>query len=196
MKPEDLALGKVLVTPRSAPDPVFAESVILLVRYSGDEAVGLMVNRRSKVPVSRALHELKNAAAHNEPVFIGGPVELDTVLALARASKEPEGGTAVVGNIYLIGSKAGLEKALGGSEPNAVRTYLGYVGWGPHQLENEVRLGAWYIFGRGQDMAFDAEPDTLWTRMIARTEQQLVFTPPAPRMAFQSAPDSISHMPR
>lgn len=179
-RPEDLALGKILVTPRNAPDSAFAESVILLVRYNDDEAVGLMVNRRSKVPVSQALQELKTAAGHSEPVFIGGPVELNTVMALARASKEPEGGTAVLGNIYVIGSKTGLEKALGGPDPKAVRTYLGYVGWGPHQLENEVRLGAWYIFGRGQDMAFDAEPDTLWTRMVARTEQQLVFAPLGP----------------
>src|SRR5580704_13341366 len=83
-RPEDLAAGKILVTPRDSPDPLFAESVILLVRYSETGALGLMVNRRTTVPISRALREITAAAGHSDPVFVGGPVELDSVLALAR----------------------------------------------------------------------------------------------------------------
>src|SRR5690242_11723009 len=60
-RPEDLAQGKILVTPRDAPDPHFAESVILLARYTEDGAVGLMVNRRTEVPVSRVLKEIPEA---------------------------------------------------------------------------------------------------------------------------------------
>ncbi len=172
-RPEDLGIGKILVTPRNAPDPLFAESVILLVRYSDNEAVGLMVNRRSTVPVSRALHEIQAAAKHPEPVFVGGPVELDNVLALARAAKQPEGASAVLGDIYLVAARPSLEKALSATGANGLHVYLGYCGWGPHQLENEVRLGAWYIFDRSVDMAFDSDPATLWTRLVARTEQRI-----------------------
>lgn len=173
-RPEDLGIGKILVTPRNAPDPLFAESVILIVRYSNSEAVGLMVNRRSTIPVSRALHELPGAAKHAESVFVGGPVELDTVLALARAPKQPEGASGVLGDIYLLAAKTALEKALNVPDSSGLHIYVGYCGWGPHQLENEVRLGGWYVFDHSEDIAFDSDPATLWTRMIARTEQQVV----------------------
>lgn len=174
-RPEDLAQGKILVTPRNAPDPLFAESVILLVRYSSDgNAVGLMVNRRTTVPVSRALKEIPSAAKHAEPVYVGGPVELDTVLAVVRGTKAPEGAASVLGDIYLLMARSALEKALGQPDPNNLHIYLGYCGWGPHQLENEVRVGGWYVFDRSEELAFDADPATLWTRMIARTEQQIV----------------------
>lgn len=179
-RPEDLGVGKILVTPRDAADPHFAESVILIVRYSNGEAVGLMVNRRTTVPVSDVLHEIKGASKHSEPIFVGGPVELDTVLALTRASKKPDYADGVLGDIYLIGARTGIEKALAAPDASGLHVYLGYCGWGPHQLENEVRLGAWYIFDRSQDLSFDSDPSTLWTRMISRTEQQLVrllFTP-------------------
>ena len=173
-RPEDLAAGKILVTTRGMRDPLFAESVVLLVRYSETDALGLMVNRRTMLPISRALREMKGAEGNSSPVFVGGPVELDTEFALARAPHKPEGAAEVFGDIYLIAARPALEKAMGSaSNPSEMRIYLGYCGWGPHQLENEVRQGGWYIFNRSADLAFDAEPATLWTRLIGRAEAQM-----------------------
>ena len=53
--PEDLAVGKMLVATRHGTDSLFAKSVILLVRYDHTGALGLMVNRRTTIPISRAL---------------------------------------------------------------------------------------------------------------------------------------------
>jgi len=174
--PEDLAAGKILVATRGGTDSRFAKSVILLVRYDHTGALGLMVNRRTAIPISRALSELQEAVGHSDPIFVGGPVELPTVFALARAPRTPEGATKVFGDIYFISTKTGLEKALGrASDPNGLRIYLGYCGWGPRQLENEVLRGSWYIFSRSEDLAFDAKPATLWSRLIGKTERQLVW---------------------
>jgi putative transcriptional regulator len=174
-RPEDLEAGKILVANPDLPDPVFAKSVILLVRYNQTGALGLMVNHQTKVPISRALAKLEGAAGHSEPVFLGGPVELDTVFALARAPHKPDGATEVFGDLYFIDRKSALEKALGGSSnPNGLRIYIGYCGWSPRQLENEVRLGSWYIFNRNAALAFDAKPETLWSRLVGRAEQQIV----------------------
>jgi putative transcriptional regulator len=173
-KPQDLAVGKILVTPRDSPDPLFEQSVILLVRYSETESLGLVVNRRTTVPVSNVLRAVHGSAGHSDPVFVGGPVELDTVFALARAARKPEGANEVLGDVYFISARPALEKALGGpANPAGLRIYLGYCGWGPHQLENEARLGGWYIFDRSQDLAFDAAPATLWSRLVAQAEARI-----------------------
>jgi putative transcriptional regulator len=173
-RPEDLATGKILVTPRSAADPLFAESVILLVRYDANGALGLMVNRRTTVSISRALREIAGAAGHSEPVFVGGPVELDTVFALARAPQSPEGAKKVFGDVYFIAARPALEKAIGAdTSPSNLRIYIGYCGWGPQQLENEVRHGAWHIFSHNEDAAFDAEPSKLWRKLVAGAEDRL-----------------------
>jgi putative transcriptional regulator len=174
-RPEDLAVGKILVTPRNSPDPLFAESVILLVHYGEGGALGLMVNRRTTVPISRALREFPGASARTDPVFVGGPVELDTVFALARAPHSPEGAAGVLGDVYFITARGALEKALGGTtSPTGLRVYLGYCGWGPRQLNNEMRRGGWYIFDRSEDLAFDAEPSKLWTKLVAKAEDVMV----------------------
>lgn len=169
-RPEDLAVGKILVTPHEAPDPLFAESVIVLVQYSNTGALGLMINKRTTVPISRALEGVRGASKHSDLVFVGGPVQLDTVFALVRGAARPEGATEVFGNINFISTNAALEKVLAGAtNPGALRVYAGYCGWGPHQLENEMRLGGWYIFDRSEDLTFDADPATLWTRLERKT---------------------------
>lgn len=167
---EDLAVGKILVAPHGAPDPLFAESVIVLVQYSSTATLGLMINKRTTVPISRALQGIPGASKHSDPVFLGGPVQLDTLFALVRGAERPEGAADVFGNIRFISTKTALEKALsGGPNPGGLRVYAGYCGWGPHQLEDEMRLGGWYIFDRSEDLTFDADPATLWTRLERRT---------------------------
>ena len=120
------------------------------------------------------MRELEGATAHSDPVFVGGPVQLEAVLALARAARKPDGATRLFGEIYVISGKPALENALGeGSDSSGLRVYLGYCGWGPHQLENEVERGSWYIFDRDENLAFDAEPATLWLRLISKAEAQM-----------------------
>lgn len=170
----DLGIGKILVAKRDAPDSTFAETVILIVRYNHSGTVGLMLNRRTDVPVSRALDPLKGASGRSDPVFAGGPVELANVLALLRANTMPEGAEHVTGKVYLVPTGALLEKSLAKRpDPADFRAYLGYCGWAPGQLENETSHGFWRVLNGSADIIFDSEPETLWSRLIEKAEQRI-----------------------
>jgi putative transcriptional regulator len=188
---EDLGVGKLLVARRDAPDPIFAETVILLVRYQRSGTVGLVINRRTKVAIAKTLKELNGAKRRSEPVYLGGPVETDSVLALLHANVMPEGPVHVSGKVYLVTAKSLLEKTLaGGARATELRVYLGYCGWSNGQLEREVRQGVWDVFSSNADLAFDPEPNTLWTRLIAREEQNIahVQVPAHPPELFSTHP--------
>ena len=173
-RPEDLGVGKLLVVPRDSPDPNFAESVVLLVHYGEDGVVGLMINRQTTLPVSRLLPELKGSSKYSDPVYVGGPVTPESVIALLQSRSEPHDATHVFGNVYLVSTKRDLESALAaGMGPGELRIYLGYCGWTRGQLENEVKRGGWYIFDGSGALVFDSKPSTLWSRMIARTELRI-----------------------
>jgi len=170
----DLGVGKLLIAKRDAPDSTFAETVILVVRYTQGGTVGLMLNRRTDVPISRALDPLKGASGRSEPVFAGGPVEMPNVLALLRANAMPEGAEHVIGKVYLVPTGALLEKTLARRpDPADFRVYLGYCGWSPGQLENETSHGFWQVLNGSADIVFDSEPETLWSRLIERAEQRI-----------------------
>lgn len=175
-KTEDLALGKVLVMERNAPDPNFAESVILLIHYGKDGVVGLMLNQAAGVPLSR-LRDVNGTGSRTDPLYVGGPVELDTVTAVVRTPNPPPNGIHIAADLYAVQSKPGLEAALKASKgPDDLRVYLGYCGWVIPQLQNEVTHGSWHIFDHGERFVFDSKPATLWKRLIERTELQVVFT--------------------
>src|SRR5277367_5546759 len=81
------AVGRVLVATEKLGDPNFRESVVLILRSDPEKGtLGLMINRRSKVPLSRLFPEVNGAKA--DPVYLGGPVELSTAQALLRSSSK------------------------------------------------------------------------------------------------------------
>src|SRR5262245_30650641 len=87
----DLAAGKFLIAKRDLTDPNFAETVVLLIRYDEKGAMGLIVNRPTKVPLSKVFADIPAAKGRKDPVYLGGPVGLEGALGLLRASKQPEG---------------------------------------------------------------------------------------------------------
>jgi putative transcriptional regulator len=98
---------------------------------------------------------------------------MTAVLGLFTSRKKPEEATAILNEVYLVSSKRLLEKALAtGSGPTDLRLYLGYCGWAGGQLENEVRRGGWWIFDANAGAVFDPHPGSVWSRFIARTEQE------------------------
>jgi putative AlgH/UPF0301 family transcriptional regulator len=170
----DLGIGKILVARRDARESTFAETVILVVRYNHGGTVGLMLNRRTQVPVSRALEPLKGAGGRSDPVYGGGPVDLPNVLALLRANAMPEGAEHITGKVYLVSTGTLLEKTLAKRpDPADFRVYLGYCGWSPGQLESETSQGFWRVLSGSADIIFDSEPETLWSRLIERAEERI-----------------------
>src|ERR1700722_2234667 len=110
---DDLAVGQLLVASRDLGDPNFAKTVILLVHYSeGQGAVGLVLNKRTDVPISRVFRDMKEASGRSDPVYIGGPVEVNSVLALLKSVTKPEGAERVFGDVYLISKKDQLARTM------------------------------------------------------------------------------------
>ncbi len=171
----DLAAGNFLVSSRDLGDPNFSETVILLLRYDEEEgAMGLVINRRGDLPLSRVFQDLKQAKGRTDLAYVGGPVEPGDVLALLKSSTKLEDAERVFANVYLISDKDLLEKTLADkAEAGVFHVFLGYAGWGPGQLEHEVDLGAWHILPPDAASVFDSDPESVWPRLIRRTELRI-----------------------
>jgi putative transcriptional regulator len=164
---KELAAGKMLVAARTMSDSLFADSVILLFAYSPDGAAGLVVNRRSAMPVSRALPDLPMPDGPSPVLFLGGPVAMTEVRALVRSSAPVTGAHRVLKDVVLLTTVEAMEREVeAGALMTRIRLYAGYAGWAPGQLEREVLRGRWLIVDGDGDAVFDPNPDTLWRREI------------------------------
>jgi putative transcriptional regulator len=172
---KELAPGKLLVAARGLPDPNFAESVVVLADYDAKGAMGLIVNRQTKAPLTRVWPD-RDPSGADPTVFFGGPVSAPGVIALIRADEPSDDDRRVVADVYLVTSQQRLDEALNDNPaPSHVRVYVGYSGWGPGQLDRETAQGAWHVFDGAADVVFDPEPETVWRRQIRRTEVRLAL---------------------
>lgn len=169
---DDLVQGKILIADRKLADPNFFHTVVYLITYDEQGAVGLILNRETEAPVSKILSGVKEAANRKDSVFSGGPVEPASLLALYRTKNGRKGARLVSRDVYAVLDETVLKEALAaGADDTALRFYTGYAGWGPGQLLNELTAGAWYVVDGDPKTVFDQNPATLWDRLIRRKDE-------------------------
>jgi putative transcriptional regulator len=163
------AKGRLLVARRSVNDPRFAETVILLIGYGDQAAMGLIINRPTDVRLASALPKIKELRDRPDHLFVGGPVSPSAMLLLIRSAPAPNGAQPVFGDVYVSGKLETLRKALGKSgKTYRMRAYAGYAGWGPGQLDNEIARGDWAIGPADATTIFDMPSGDMWPKLIDR----------------------------
>jgi putative transcriptional regulator len=179
------APGQLLVATPLLEEPTFARSVVLLLDHDDDGTLGVVINRPTEVGVADVLPPWQPYATGPGVVFSGGPVALDSALALAtvigstRSDDEPLGWRRVVGALGLVDLDAPPE--LLAAEIGALRIFAGYAGWAAGQLAAEVESGAWYVIDGEPGDAFSADPKALWRSVLRRQRGDLAFVSTYPR---------------
>jgi putative transcriptional regulator len=167
-QPGESLRDRLVVAAPSLLDPNFREAVVLLLEHTEDGAFGLILNRATEMPVREPLGDWEGLAAAPAVVFVGGPVEPDGVLGLARLAPhlDPAGWDTQLGGHPLVDFHADPSDVEG--EVAAVRAFAGHSGWGGGQLEEEIAAGSWFVLDREDGDVFTPEPDTLWRRVLER----------------------------
>jgi putative transcriptional regulator len=167
-----LSPGLLLAAPPLA-DPNFERSVVLLSAHGPEGAFGWVLNGQEAMSLSELL--VRTELVSEEPdvpgmVRIGGPVAQDQVWLLYPSGALPaalDGQLEVAPGITASASRKILELVAAGQVPDGLITLVGYAGWGPWQLENEIKTGAWLPTDVNAEIVFDA-PENLWARAYAR----------------------------
>jgi putative transcriptional regulator len=170
-----LAKGKFLVARKQLRDPNFSETVVLLLEYDRNGALGLVINQPTEVKLSTVFPDIKGLQQRTDTVFIGGPVARRQLLLLIRTDNQPEESRHVFDDIYVSTSRVLLQRMI--EKANArekFRVYAGYAGWAPGQLDREVSRGDWHILQADAETVFDKAPSEIWPELIRRSSVQWV----------------------
>jgi putative transcriptional regulator len=166
-----LGKGKLLVANRRLSDPNFAQTVILLLEYSREGAMGVVLNRPTDIGLATVLPQIKALKKRKETVSLGGPVGRDQVLLLAQSPRPPENSQQIFSQCYVIASQTALLHLIGNGNPSIkLRAFVGYAGWGPGQLDAEVARQDWHIISADLMTVFDLAPGAMWPKLIKYSE--------------------------
>jgi putative transcriptional regulator len=180
-----VAVGTLLVAGTGLFDPNFIRTVVLICGRGDDGAFGIVLNRPTDIPVGDHLPGWVEQLARPEVVFVGGPVQPETAVGLARlrGSSAPVGFERVEGPVGLIDLSSPPGEATG--HLSSLRVFSGYAGWGRGQLEAEVAAGDWHPVAAEAGDPFTADPGSLWRSVLRRQGGSLAWYadfPPHPSL--------------
>ncbi len=176
--------GQILIAEPLLNDANFTRSVILLCEHSDEGSVGFVLNHPTEIRLGDIIDGLPSGGP---TVFKGGPVQPDTLHLMHRVPHYLGQGKKITNGVYWGGSFDDLYD-LATNKPvkeSDIRLFLGYSGWAPGQLEDEIKEGTWLIADASEDMIFNASNDELWKLAIAslgRKYAHLAHIPTDPQM--------------
>jgi putative transcriptional regulator len=151
--------GHFLIAMPAMTDPRFAKSVTYICEHNTDGAVGLVINHPLDMTFN-ALFKHINLDLSNNPiasrqVLFGGPVQPERGFVLHQPPGDWDSTIAITGDTGLTTSKDILEAVANGTGPTRVLLALGYAGWSPGQLEQEMGQNAWLSVQANDTVIFD-----------------------------------------
>jgi putative transcriptional regulator len=179
--PHTSTRGRLLVATPDLDDPNFARTVVLVLEHRDEGALGVVLNRPAGVPVADALPVWERTCASPAQLFVGGPVQRDSVLALGRrraVDEDPDGFMPLFDGLGTLD----LEREPEGFE--MVRIFVGYAGWASGQLDRELAAGGWLLADHAPDDIATADPGGLWRGVLRRQGGRMAM--------FALAPDDPS----
>ncbi|MGR3375735.1 YqgE/AlgH family protein [Salipiger abyssi] len=159
--------GHMLIAMPGMGDPRFEQAVVFLCAHSDEGAMGLIVNKPSgDVTMAGLLEQLSITPApglERRQVHFGGPVEMGRGFVLHSPDYQSGLTTLQVdGEFHMTGTLDVLETIARGDGPARWMAMLGYAGWGPGQLEEELAQNGWLVCDASPELVFDIADASKW----------------------------------
>jgi putative transcriptional regulator len=172
--------GQMLIAMPSMGDDRFARSVIYICAHSSDGAMGIVVNQPAanisfadllvKLDVIPATDLIQlPSSAGGVKVLKGGPVETERGFVLHSSDFFIENSTLPINDGICLTATLDILKAIarGDGPANAVLA-LGYAGWAPGQLENEIHQNGWLHCSADSELVFGRDNDGKYTKALKK----------------------------
>ena len=172
--------GQLLIAMPGMTDRRFARSVVYLCLHNGEGAMGLIINQRAdKVTFSSLLQELGVIEKETEDtvpadvldraVQIGGPVETGRGFVLHTEDYAKGTSTLTIDRDIRLTNTVDILRAIArGRGPGRSIVALGYAGWAPGQLENEIQANGWLSCPADPDLIFDQNLEDKYERAMSK----------------------------
>jgi putative transcriptional regulator len=159
--------GVILVAPPMMHDPNFRRSVVLLCEHSPEGSLGLILNRPLGVHLAEVVPGIDG---HEHPLVQGGPVQTDTLHFLHTFGELVPDSKPVGNGIYWGGDFEMMKMLIetGRVSRSESRFFLGYSGWSPGQLLEEINQGGWILSPGDAEAVFKSDASNLWRSVLRR----------------------------
>lgn len=169
--------GQLLVATPAMTDPRFRRTVIYMVRHNADGALGIIVNRRlgdgDLADLMKGFGLDPSKASGRISLHFGGPVKPSAVFVLHTSDYADGKSETTAADISLTTDVKVLEAIAAKRGPSRYLVALGYSGWGPGQLERELKTTNWLTVTATPDLVFGDRLGDVWDRLGGQSGKPL-----------------------
>jgi putative transcriptional regulator len=161
----DLTEPLVLVAKPELRGTPYAATILVVTPVGGGQHLGFIVNRPTEVTLGRLFPEHGPSQKVAEPVYLGGPLDARTIIALVQRPDSPGGKSLEVApGLYAAFDAPTVDRIIE-SEAGHARFVAGLVAWRAGELADEVEQGAWYVLEPDAALALRS-PEGLWEELV------------------------------
>ena len=167
IKPER---GRILISEPLLNDYYFSRSVILLAEHNEEGSFGIIMNK----PLDVGFNEVvKDFPKFGGDIFLGGPVKSDSLFYIHTLGDMVENSYEIIDGLYWGGETKIIKDMIvsGHIKSNQIRFFLGYSGWNPNQLEEELKRNSWVVSNTNSDFLLNVDYNLLWEKSLINLDK-------------------------
>ncbi len=162
----------VLVATREFQDPLYGGTVLIAKPLHDGQYVGFILNRPTRIQLAELFPTHEPSRRVREPIYLGGPEDLNVVTALVSDHNSPgDGSMQLAPDLYLALSARTVDHVIESLSDHA-RFFAGAVLWQPGELDQELQQHAWYVLDLEPEVVMRKKTDGLWQELVQRAEIQ------------------------
>lgn len=162
-----------LIAMPSMNDPIFGGTVVYICEHNDKGVLGVVINKPTDMTMDVLFDRIDlkvadglGASVVDEPIMFGGPVQDDRGFVLHSPGGRYSSSLSVTDDVAFTTSIDVLEAVANGSGPRRMLVSIGYAGWSPGQLEEEISRNGWLTVGADTRVLFDLPIEERYTAAI------------------------------
>jgi len=160
----------ILVAKRTLRDRFYGATILVARPVGNDQHIGFIVNRPSKIRLSQLFPEHEPSKKVTDPVYVGGPINADSIFALVQVDKSPGGHSVrLTNNLFVVIDSALVDNVIE-NQAGKARYVAGLVAWRTGELREEIKRGAWHVMDVDPALVLRKSTEGLWEELVQRSE--------------------------
>ncbi|GAB3978848.1 YqgE/AlgH family protein [Spirosoma terrae] len=158
--------GSLLIAEPYMGDTNFDRSVVLVCEHSPAGTFGLVLNQTTDLQLGDVIEDVYAS----QPLFVGGPVQQNTLHFIHRRPDLIDGSIRVTNGLYWSGDFDQVKQAvnIGTLSEQDIRFFIGYSGWDAGQLAGELDQKAWIVSRADATFLFETPADQFWRGVLKK----------------------------
>ncbi len=162
----------MLVAKPALRDRLYGATILIARPLRNGQHIGFIVNRPTPVKLGTLFPNHGPSQKVLEPIYLGGPVNVETVFALVQRKDHPDARSMrLTPDLYLVVDRDLVDRVIE-AEADRARFYAGVVLWAPGELNAEIEKGFWYVDDADVSLVLRKSTAGMWEELVKRLEQR------------------------